>query len=213
MSNTNEVNFTISPEDARIIDAITKRAQAEHERAHDKPLAGAIGLTMDLSALQANANPPYDLARLLESHSVDFWHDVSGIRQSIDRETGKLQDLFEPRFGRRSGLATIVPTYTVTANALEVDRALEALATHKDSNVWHRVREDGMLRVYDGQNTTMFSIAPAAFGYLIARGWVRHNPGTAAWSITDAGAVEYSSRRLDHEEARAEAQADRDHNI
>ena len=38
------------------------------------------------------------LADLLKAKDGDFLHDVCGINQHIDRDTGKLQDCFLPRY-------------------------------------------------------------------------------------------------------------------
>ena len=52
--------------------------------------------SMDLTAVHCNGCP-LDLQKLVESSNTDFLHDVFGIRQHIDRDTGKLTDCFFPR--------------------------------------------------------------------------------------------------------------------
>jgi len=56
-----------------------------------------IELEMDLTACHANGNP-LDLEKLLASPDSGIVHDVFGISRNIDRETGKLQNCFLPRY-------------------------------------------------------------------------------------------------------------------
>ena len=52
--------------------------------------------SMDLTVCHLNGCP-LDLEKLLDSPLGDFGHDVSGIRQFLDRTTGKLTECFFPR--------------------------------------------------------------------------------------------------------------------
>ena len=52
---------------------------------------------MDISACHSNGNP-LKLQELLDADDFNFGHDVFGIRQHIDRETGQLQNCFVPRY-------------------------------------------------------------------------------------------------------------------
>lgn len=52
---------------------------------------------MDISATHCSGNP-MDLVRLLGADDFNFAHDVFGIRNRLDRRTGKLTGLFSPRF-------------------------------------------------------------------------------------------------------------------
>src|SRR5690606_35579214 len=101
------------------------------------------------------------------------------------------------------------------ADAHEVDRVLEVLAmdTKADIHSLAGGRIDGTYRVYDSRNNSMFYISPTTFGVLVAKAWIRRRSASPAWVISEEGALEYNRRRLDREDARAEAQADRDHNI
>jgi len=54
---------------------------------------------MDLTV--ANNDTPLDLNRLLAFPSSDFIHDVVGIRNHLNRETGVLEDLFLPRCAKQ----------------------------------------------------------------------------------------------------------------
>lgn len=52
---------------------------------------------MDITACYANGNK-LDLQQLLDADDFNFSHDVFGIREHLDRETGKLKNCFSPRF-------------------------------------------------------------------------------------------------------------------
>lgn len=122
------ISFKVSPEDATLIAAIERRVGERVAR------DARQDLVMDLTALQANAEPPYDLARLLSFPDHDFWHDVGGIRQNLNRETGALDNFFAPRCGRRAphphtqALRDIynMPVHGLTG--VEVMHSLQAIA-------------------------------------------------------------------------------------
>ncbi|KKK55056.1 hypothetical protein LCGC14_3078450, partial [marine sediment metagenome] len=42
-----------------------------------------------------------DLARFLEGPDFDFAHDVWGIRNHLNRETGQLENCFLPRYATK----------------------------------------------------------------------------------------------------------------
>jgi len=52
---------------------------------------------MDVTACHENGCP-LDLADLLTADDANFAHDVFGIRRHINRETGKIEDHFSPRY-------------------------------------------------------------------------------------------------------------------
>ncbi len=52
---------------------------------------------MDLDACHSNGCP-LKLGELLQADDFNFAHDVFGICQHINRNTGKLQDCFLPRY-------------------------------------------------------------------------------------------------------------------
>ena len=58
-----------------------------------------LTLSMDLAA--ANAHCPLDVEKLLSFPDMDFFHDVFGIMQHMDRETGELMHCFLPRCARK----------------------------------------------------------------------------------------------------------------
>ena len=58
---------------------------------------------MDLEL--AHAGCPLDLDKLLDAGSGDFWHDVGGIANYLNRNTGELMDCFVPQFAKREEVA------------------------------------------------------------------------------------------------------------
>ena len=99
----NQVSFEVSKEDKAVIHQIVERAQREgfvrgaRNRKHWYESLDAI---MDLTAVHANGMP-LRLADLLKADSLNFIHDIAGIARHIDRETGKLQHSFVPRYAKR----------------------------------------------------------------------------------------------------------------
>lgn len=59
-----------------------------------------MSMHMDVSAVHANGNP-LRLADLLAADDFNFGHDLSGICNCLDRDTGKLTKGFSPRFSQR----------------------------------------------------------------------------------------------------------------
>ncbi len=89
------VSFNVSRKDRTLIEKITKRAVqfCRKNRVDLDP----VSTNMDLAATHANGNP-LRLRDMLESGSFDLMHDITGIALHINRETGKLEDHFLPRF-------------------------------------------------------------------------------------------------------------------
>ncbi|MHB0965308.1 MAG: DUF6874 family protein [Bellilinea sp.] len=54
-------------------------------------------IEMDITACHLNGCP-LKLEALLHADDFNFVHDVQGIHQHLDRETGELKDCFLPRF-------------------------------------------------------------------------------------------------------------------
>lgn len=92
-----EVSFKVTPADRDLISAITERAWAIRARLN---LDGSkMDLDMDITAVHANGEP-LDLERLLNADPFNFSHDVCGIRNHINRNTGQLERCFVPRFAK-----------------------------------------------------------------------------------------------------------------
>lgn len=105
MSNASPANtavkFDCPGEDIQLIEKIVDRCRemvfAEkgyYPDAHDKLMA-----MMDITVTHCNGCPLH-LHRFLLSADYDFIHDFAGIRNNINRKTGKLENLFVPRFAK-----------------------------------------------------------------------------------------------------------------
>ena len=91
------INWNTTKEDTEIIAKIAKRTNS---------MALKLGYTydvlsgsMDITATHLNGCP-LKLNALLEADDADFAHDTLGIRHHIDRETGQLQNCFDPRYAQ-----------------------------------------------------------------------------------------------------------------
>jgi hypothetical protein len=89
------INFNTSVEETRLINAITKRT------VQVGVCADLLALEMDITATHKNGNP-LRLAELLAADEFNFWHDINGIQNNINRKTGKLENCFVPRFSAPS---------------------------------------------------------------------------------------------------------------
>lgn len=61
-----------------------------------------MDIMMDLEATHSNGCP-LDLGRFVEANDHNLIHDVAGIRRHLNRETGRLENHFLPRFHARAG--------------------------------------------------------------------------------------------------------------
>lgn len=87
------MNMTLSQQEFDLIHAIAQRA----EKLGLTTIEQRITTMMDLSVTHLNGCPLH-LAELLDGEAQDFAHDLGGIRRHLNRETGKLEDFFLPRF-------------------------------------------------------------------------------------------------------------------
>jgi len=92
------LNWSTEPEDADLIHEIAVRANR---------VADEVGITyavqdaaMDLTATHLNGCP-LRLQALATAPAGEFGHDVFGIRKNLNRETGKLEGFFHPRYARQ----------------------------------------------------------------------------------------------------------------
>ena len=92
------LNWDITPDDMRLIQAIVERGIAmwKAQGIQLDPLRAA----MDISACHANGCP-LELMRFLMSDSTDFVSDFSGIGMHIDNRSGKLVNDYKPIFRKR----------------------------------------------------------------------------------------------------------------
>ena len=89
------VSFDVTPRETQQINAIVRRAHRD-----GLVLYGLRGkLAMDLTACHANGCP-LRFGELLIADDFNFAHDIGGIAKNINRETGKIENFFRPRFGK-----------------------------------------------------------------------------------------------------------------
>ena len=97
-SKQQEVSFECSETDRKLIRAIARRARdLMLEYGVDRP---ALDIDMDIVATHCNGNP-LRLKDFAEADDFNLLHDVSGIARHLNRETGKLEGFFSPRFSMR----------------------------------------------------------------------------------------------------------------
>lgn len=84
-------------EEARTIAAIARRAVAAAQKIGVE--YDFLSADMDITACHLN-DTPLRLNELLAADEFNFAHDVFGIRRHLNRETGKLEDCFCPRYAQ-----------------------------------------------------------------------------------------------------------------
>ena len=94
-----EVSFDVTPEEFDLARQVARRAAAFAVLAGMEGDASALlqTLWMDLTAAHANGMR-LDLQKLLDADDGTLAHDVFGINANINRETGKLDGFFVPRY-------------------------------------------------------------------------------------------------------------------
>lgn len=90
-----KMSFSVTDTDAEFIHKIAQRA-VKYIRAAGG-ITSLIECEMDITACHANGCP-LRLQELLKADNFNFGHDILGIRNCIDRETGKLVGHFRPRY-------------------------------------------------------------------------------------------------------------------
>lgn len=85
--------WEISVTDHALILAITSRYCTRF------PQADFTDVEMDYTACHCNGNP-LDLEAFFAADDFNFLHDACGIRDNLDRKTGRLMNHFSPRFSR-----------------------------------------------------------------------------------------------------------------
>jgi hypothetical protein len=84
--------FEATKAEMMLISKIADRAKAMFPKP-DRPQGEWM---TDIEAVHCNGCP-LDLQKFINFEDFDFEHDVAGIYRHLDRETGKLKDLFSPR--------------------------------------------------------------------------------------------------------------------
>ena len=84
------VKFSATRYEIEVIRKIADRAVKMY------PELSKIDTLMDLEA--AHSSNPLQLSDLLSADDGNFGHDVLGIRQNLNRATGKLENCFVPRY-------------------------------------------------------------------------------------------------------------------
>ena len=89
-----EINFSVTDEEMSLIIELSKRAAILVSKTGGHyPL---MDCQMDLTATHLNGNP-LNLEKLEAFDSMNFSHDIFGIRANLNRTTGKLKNCFSPR--------------------------------------------------------------------------------------------------------------------
>jgi len=88
------IKWDATKKDVLLITEITKRAVKGCPTS-----INYLQLNMDITAVHCNDNP-LRLEEFLNADEFNFWHDIYGIRKHIDRNNGKLQNCFLPRFNK-----------------------------------------------------------------------------------------------------------------
>jgi len=89
-------SFDTTREEFDLIQKIVDRSMGLHTaRRYDQWTR--MDMHMDLAAVHANGNP-LRFEALLAADDFNFAHDILGIRRNLDRDTGKLENEFSPRF-------------------------------------------------------------------------------------------------------------------
>jgi len=91
------MKFTESEAEVRIIGSIAKKVYLALFMSDPRNTRDTISIMMDLDACHANGCP-LDLQRMLEAGDDQVVTDVLGIVTNLDRDTGRLQNCYVPRF-------------------------------------------------------------------------------------------------------------------
>jgi hypothetical protein len=90
------LKWNITKADYQFVHEIAQRA-VSMAVTHGRPKYKVQDVEMDITATHLNGCR-LRLAELAAAPEFEFAHDVFGIRNHLNRETGKLEDCFMPRF-------------------------------------------------------------------------------------------------------------------
>lgn len=91
-----KINFSITAEDLRHVREIVTRAEALTKKFGHGTI-DSLSTTMDLIACH-NHGCKLDLGELAKADDFNLAHDVFGIARHLNRETGKLEGHYRPRY-------------------------------------------------------------------------------------------------------------------
>lgn len=97
-ARTANMKFDVKPYELPVIQDIARRAVSLANK-HGVPYS-MMDANMDIAAAHCNGSPLL-LVSLRDADDFNFAHDVFGIRRHINRDTGKLENCFVPRFSAR----------------------------------------------------------------------------------------------------------------
>lgn len=99
---TTEVKPTLKKKDFTVIWRIVKRGfrmMTPEER--NRYRFDELTVQMDIAAVHLN-DTPLRLREFLKAPDLDFTHDFFGISKNLNRQTGKLENHFRPRYAERT---------------------------------------------------------------------------------------------------------------
>ena len=85
-----QISFKTSKANQELIEKIVERAIPENDKER------RMNCMMDITATHCNGNP-MDLKKLMKADDFNFFHDIYGIQNTLNRSTGKLRKGFLPR--------------------------------------------------------------------------------------------------------------------
>jgi len=92
------ISFDVTKEDDELIHKIIDRAADLFAKRGSQ--LDRLDTFMDITATRANGCP-LRLADLAEADDFNLLHDVGGIANHLNRDTGRLEDMFRPRFSQK----------------------------------------------------------------------------------------------------------------
>lgn len=101
MARSKKLSFECPEPERKLARKIARRARALLlGLGVDRP---ALDIDMDVVATHCNGNP-LRLEDLLGADDFNLLHDISGIARHLNRETGRIENHFRPRFSRREAV-------------------------------------------------------------------------------------------------------------
>ncbi len=95
-------SLDVTNEERAVAQQIAERAMGDLREARKHDRFEMLDIWMDIAATHANGCP-LRLEELRDADGFNFAHDVLGIRRHLNRDTGKLEGHFLPRFAVPQG--------------------------------------------------------------------------------------------------------------